>query len=101
MMCRLLRLQTELLPDVTELLAVTRALPHVQTAAATSSGGGTGRGGRSQGYSGAVIQTETTVFGDRGKPALALARPLPHQTCRRHQKTRVNHLPDRDAPPEL
>ena len=38
MMCRLLRLQTELLPDVTELLAVTRALPHVQTAAATSSG---------------------------------------------------------------
>ena len=43
MMCRLLRLQTELLPDVTELLAVTRALPHVQTAAATSSGGGTGR----------------------------------------------------------
>ena len=41
--CRLLRLQTELLPDVTELLAVTRALPHVQTAAATSSGGGTGR----------------------------------------------------------
>lgn len=97
MMCRLLRLQTELLPDVTELLAVARALPHVQTAAATSSGGGTGRGGRSRIF-GAVIQTETTVFGDRGKPALALARPLPHQTFARHQKTRVNHLPDRDAP---
>ena len=62
-----------------------------------ASGGGTGRGGRSRIF-GAVIQTETTVFGDRGKPALALARPLPHQTFARHQKTRVNHLPDRDAP---
>ena len=41
--CSLLRLQTELLPDVAELLTVARALPHVQTAAATSSGGGTGR----------------------------------------------------------
>ena len=81
--CSLLRLQTELLPDVTELLAVARALPHVQTAAATSSGGGTGRGGRSRIF-GAVIQTETTVFGDRDEPALALrgrshtdARPAP------------------------
>ena len=76
MMCRLLRLQTELLPDVAELLTVARALPHVQTTAATSSGGGTGRGGRSRIF-GAFIQTETTVFGDRGEPALALARPLP------------------------
>ena len=73
MMCRLLRLQTELLPDVAELLTVARALPHVQTAAATSSGGGTGRGGRSRIF-GAFIQTETTVFGDRGEPD---ARPAP------------------------
>ena len=91
MMCRLLRLQTELLPDVTELLplrvgASTRPRPAAATvlpAAARAAAVGVG-------YSERHPDGET-VFGDRGKPALALARPLPHQTFARHQKTRVNH----------